>query len=163
MRSTNYEAWRQALADTLYPTGLANLPAYLDIEDDVLLACASAVEPKAVHTIESAQAWLIDAVLPTINVGAGAVPSAVLASHEGSSALWRSLRRGDGYDPWTTPPPSLPLLAVMSRAAENMAADESFAAHNYYDRLVGLLGISPSRKACSRRASPASRSDCGTT
>ena len=60
--------------------------------------------------------------------------------------LWRSLRRGDGYDPWTTPPPSLPFLAVMSRAAEIMAADETFAAHNYYDRLVGLLGISPSRK-----------------
>ena len=56
------------------PTGLANLPAYLDIEDDVLLACASAVEPKAVHTIESAQAWLIDAVLPTINFGSGRRP-----------------------------------------------------------------------------------------
>ena len=146
MSAAMYEAWRKTLADTLYSPGLANLPAYLDIEDDVLVACANAVEPGLVHTVDSAEALLIDAVLPTINIGAGAVPSVVLASHETPSALWRSLRRSDHYDPWSTPPPSLPFLAVMSRAAENMAADETFAAHNYYDRLVSLLGIPPARK-----------------
>ena len=37
MSAAMYEAWRKTLADTLYSPGLANLPAYLDIEDDVLV------------------------------------------------------------------------------------------------------------------------------
>src|SRR5206468_743357 len=51
--------------------------------------------------------------------------------------LWETTRRKG-------PPPTLPLLAVLSLAAESMAAGDGMASTNYYGRLARLLGISES-------------------
>ncbi len=40
-----------------------------------------------------------------------------------------------------TPPPTIPLLAVLCLAAEDMRDGDGFAANNYYDRLMPLLDV----------------------
>ena len=43
-------------------------------------------------------------------------------------------------------PPALPLLVVLTLAAESMHADGAHAAHNYYSRLHGLLQVPANRR-----------------
>ncbi len=42
------------------------------------------------------------------------------------------------------PPPVVALLALLALAAEDMRQSERFAANNYYDRLMPLLGVETS-------------------
>lgn len=127
-----YSAWSEALAEVVYPVLPEPAPVYLDLEDEVLSQLGPhlglGADPDHVMTD------LINTVSGTVGRRAGKL--ALFAWHD---AHRPGSRRRPG------PPPSLPLLAVFSLAAEKMGAGDGMGAHNYYGRLSSLLDLSNRR------------------
>ena len=76
------------------------------------------------------------AVRSTLNLDTTGI--ATLRWHQMASAQ-------HGRNPMNTPP-SLPLMVVLTLAAEQMQADSDMAAHNYYGRLHPLLAVPEARQ-----------------
>lgn len=126
-----YSRWNRAIASVIYCPENAGIPVFLDLEDDLLRRAASMVgSPSSTDgdlAMELAEA--VRATLDHPDLSGG-----VFDSHLRRIKIWRT-RSGQV-------PPPIALLAVLSLAAEDMTAGDGLAAHNYYDRLMPLLGIS---------------------
>jgi len=122
----SYLAWNDAIAEVVFPELEVPEPVYLDLEDDVLSEIGARVGVAGGH----AEA-LSRAVAATLGTGYRA-----FAPHSRRLADWA---RGDRLDP----PPILPVLSVLSLAAEAMAAGEGFVSHDFYGRLRALLELDP--------------------
>lgn len=121
-----YLRWNAALAEVVYGADAAGLPAYLDLEEDVLHRAAKrAGEPGR------DRAGLVDAVRPTLGGPAGM--RGIFGGHLSLLRRWHA-SSGD-------PPPVIALLSVLCLAAEDMRGGDGLAANNYYDRLMPLLDI----------------------
>lgn len=125
-----YERVSEAIADVMFSTSQAGRPVY---------ALADAETVRTV--LEQAQienrtlAGLSAVVRPSLQVDQPGV-APFLRQAEAAQRHSRS--------PLETPP-ALPLLVVLSVAAEQMHADDNLAAHNYYSRLHRLLQVPPNQ------------------
>ena len=122
-----YVRWNRAIADAVYGTGAAGLPAYLDLEPSVLEVIARAANADMRNPREA----LLEAVRPTVGIRGN--HDRVFDAHLERLHRWRP---ADG-----DPPPVIGLLAVLCLAAEDMRESDGIAANNYYDRLMPLLGV----------------------
>lgn len=123
-----YLRWNRALADVIYCPAVTGAPAYLDPEPDVLQTAAAAAQVVTTNPREA----LIKALRPTLNR-----PDHPAGMFEGHVVRLMQWRRDSG-----DPPPVIGLLTVLCLAAEDMRESDGFAANNYYDRLMPLLGVS---------------------
>ena len=126
-RWDRYLAWNAALAVVVYGLDESGLPVYLDLEESIL-------EKVAIEAGEfgpDAREELLDAVRPTLN--APSHQAGMFGGHLAKLARW-NVDSGE-------PPPSLALLALLSLAAEDMHGGDGFAPHDYYNRLMPLLGV----------------------
>ena len=124
--------WNDAIAEVCYPEVEYPEPAYLDLDDDVQLAIATEL---GVQDQDFGQCL-------------GAVVRAVLTIGRGPERVFKEVLR----ERWawhqagnSGPPPVLPLLALLSLAAEQMGTSDGLRESNYYGRLVDLLGAVKSR------------------
>lgn len=121
-----YFRWNSAVADVLFGPSAAGVPAYLDLEGEVLEEIAGKAEPGC-EDPKKALAAAVKATLLLEGTGKGA-----FSEHIAELNHW-----GNGTDP----PPTLALLAVLSLAAEDMRSGDGMSANNYYGRLRALLEI----------------------
>jgi hypothetical protein len=125
MRSVN-EAVSEAIADELFGSETAGRPVYTLADDSALKRVAErgGLKGNAVRTI----AEVVRSTLAIDDLGV-------------SPFRWQAeaavLHR---RQPLETPP-ALPLLVVLTLAAEQMQADPEMAAHNYYSRMHSLLRV----------------------
>ena len=127
-----YLRWNEALARVVYSPEAAGAPAYLDMEDEVLARVAA----KAGEPAGDPREQLASAVRATLNHPRAT--GGVFGDQVRELRRWRP-ETGD-------PPRIIGLLAVLCLAAEEMRKTDNFAANNYYDRLMPLLGIQASEK-----------------
>lgn len=127
-RWRRYLQWNEALADVIYGPDVAGTPVYLDPEPEVLNAASIAAGDDAADPREA----LIDAVRPTLNQPTHA--AGMFGGHIARLMRWLP-ESGEA-------PPVIGLLTVLCLAAEDMRESDGFAANNYYDRLMPLLGVS---------------------
>lgn len=127
-RWDTYLQWNAALARIVYGPHVAGLPVYLDPEEEVLCAAAEAIGV----TADEPRSALLEALRPTLN--ASSHQAGMFGGHLVRLRRWKP-ESGD-------PPPIIGLLAVLCVAAEDMRESDGFAANNYYDRLMPLLGVS---------------------
>lgn len=131
-----YQAWNDAIAEVVYPPLVSPAPVYLDLEDKPLLAIAAKLGiPQAREAAETslveAASWALGLDDPSRSVNFDRVTAAV--------SRWAARqRRGTVVEP----PPVLPVLAVLSLAAERMSASDTMSDSNFYGRLNELLGLS---------------------
>lgn len=129
--SEEYDRLREATADALFGSDKAGLPAYTLAEEDVLAQIADAAgiggDPLTGY---------LSAVRGTLHL-----------DREGGSTLrWHGqATKQHARTPLDTPP-SLPLLVVLTMAAEQMQAGTAMASNNYYGRLFPLLDVPESRQ-----------------
>jgi hypothetical protein len=120
-----YRRWNAAIYATLFGEPRAQAPAYLYLEPELLAQAALAAEVQP----ENARSELITAVRGAL--GWDRVDNPFLW-HLSEAEAWAD-------DGMRDAPPFLALLAVLVLGAEAMVSDAEHAAHNYYDRLIGLL------------------------
>ena len=121
------ERINEAIAEVIFNQDMAGLPVYLDIGDQEVNAICEIleIEPTAYES------HLCSVVL--------SIPRTkgwrkILNEFQGAALTWVRAQ---------TPmevPPTLALLALLSRAAEVMAADTDISGANYYKRLSSLFG-----------------------
>lgn len=128
-----FDRWNQAVVDVVYTSEKAGLPVYLDMDEDVLRDIAAA----AGYEGDDPEQALLEAVRATLDLRPWGY---VFRSHVKRVAAWRRQTRRRVAGEELAAPPLLPLLAVLTLAAENMGADSDFAANAYYPRLYKLLG-----------------------
>lgn len=128
-----FMGWNVAIAGICFPEVEYPEPVYLDLDDDVQHAICSALDVAPDRFGES----LGETVRAVLDVGRGI--ERVFRSLDEELAVWQKARRT------TDPPPILPLLAVLSLAAHQMAASEGLRETNYYSRLMELLGTADAR------------------
>jgi hypothetical protein len=125
---TRYKAWSEAIAEEVFSPAAGGRPAYLDLEEDVLSAVWQRVGPSSiVSPIDD----LGETVRGTLDLERG---GDVFRHHRIRVNLWETTGRKG-------PPPTLGLLAVLSLAAEAMAAGDGMASTNYYGRLAQRLRL----------------------
>jgi hypothetical protein len=129
-----YEQWAQAIGNVLFPETNAGRPVYLDFEEDVLrkVAQAAAVEGDPV-------ADLATAVRGSLDLSRGSTDP--FRQQVINLESWRRKTRRRASREHAAEPPCLPLLALLSIAAERMGEDTNYAANAFYPRVCGLLGI----------------------
>lgn len=121
-------SWNDAICEACFPEVEYPEPVYLDLDDDVQRAICSAMDVAPERFGES----LGESVRDVLDVGRGS--DRVFRYLDDALAAWRKVRRTDD------PPPILPLLALLSLAAQQMAASDGLRDTNYYSRLMELLG-----------------------
>lgn len=122
-----YDRWTEAIADVVFDSdSFAGRPVYLDLEPEVLGRLAARLSIPAGQDVKQALAQDVRAMC---DIGSQHAFERHLRRHQ----AWR---RGN----LRITPPSLPLLAVFSLAAEQMGAEDGISSANYYVRLVQLLG-----------------------
>lgn len=135
-----YDKWNAAFAQEVFNADCASMPAYLDVEDDLLESVGSRLGLDL--TAKAAAEALCTAVRDTLILGSDAGAGSVLSGHRERLDAWRSrASAGAGTD---DPPPVIALLAVFARAADLMGEDDRFQANAYFPRLNQLLDISGS-------------------
>lgn len=124
--SSDYERVSEAIAEVMFGSAQAGRPVYAlanaETVRDVLEACE--VEDRTLGGL----ATVVRSSLQIDEPG--------VAPFRWQAGAAQRHRRS----PLDTPP-ALPLLVVLSIAAEQMQADGDLAAHNYYSRLHRLLGV----------------------
>lgn len=123
---SRYMSWNDAIAEVVFPETDAAEPVYLDLEDETLQEIGAHIGESGDYS----QA-LADAVARTLSGGQRA-----FSMHSHRLTTWA---RGNRLEP----PPVLPVLAVLSLAAEQMAHGGGLVSHDFYGRLRPLLGLSP--------------------
>jgi len=122
-----YRRWNGAIFAVLFAEPRAQAPAYIYLEQDLLAQAAAFAKTP----ISSARADLIEAVRETLGWDRVDTPF-----------LWHLSEAQEWFeDGLRDAPPFLALLAVLVLGAEAMVTDTEHAAHNYYDRLIELLGV----------------------
>ena len=128
--SSDYERVGEAIADELFGSDRAGRPVYTLADGPALASIAECLSVQG-----DGIAAVVEAVRSTLAIDdPGVTPFRWQAE---ASAQHRS-------QPLDTPP-ALPLLVVLTLAAEQMQADGDLAAHNYYSRLHRLLRIPTDR------------------
>lgn len=133
-----YDRWNTALAHRFFHAGAADVPAYVDVDDDLL------EEIRAELTIDAEAGDLADVVRSTL----GLEGEGVLRQHVRCFDEWQrrfslaNARRGKGATVDLPPPPVVALLTTFVLAAQQMGADSNLAANAYYPRLGAVLGLS---------------------
>lgn len=132
-----YRRWNGAIYTTLFGEPRPQAPAYLYLEPELLAQAAVSAEVP----LEDARSELI-----------GAVRGALGWDRVDNPFLWH-LSEAEAWadEGMRGAPPFLALLAVLVLGAEAMVSDAEHAAHNYYDRLLGLLEADDSLGARIRR------------
>lgn len=123
---SDYERVRDAIDDIMFGSAQAGRPVYALADAETLAAVLAAAE------VDGGDATaLAEVVRPTLQLDrAGIAPF-----RQHAEAARRHARQ-----PLETPF-SLPLLVLLTLAAERMQADGEVAAHNYYSRLHRLLRV----------------------
>lgn len=135
----HYDRWNAALAEVLFSYEMADLPAYVDVDDEVLAQVAAEIGGPA----SSAGKDLASVVRGTLGLD-----DRPLAGHMARHSTWRrhltrvSADRRKHAATEVSPPPSLALLAVLVMAAQRMGADRNLAPNAYYPRLGEVLELS---------------------
>ncbi len=124
--SSVYDRVTEAIAEVMFDSVQAGRPVYTlaDAETISRVLDAAGVEDSTLEGLSQ----VVRSTLQLDNAG-------VSTLHSQAEDARRHQRH-----PLETPP-ALPLLVVLSIAAEKMHADGNLAAHNYYSRLYGILGI----------------------
>lgn len=135
---TDYDRWGTAIASVVYPEDQAGLPVYMDMDDDILEAIA-----KVAGYEGSDPAGEICAVVKN-SLSLQSWDTAVFGRIQYRLRQWRKASQGSIAGGSLDAPPVLPLLAVLTLAAERMGEGQAFAAHAYYPQLHLLLGITDS-------------------
>src|SRR3569833_2903676 len=125
-KARTYTAVNAAIAETFFDGRFRLTPMYLDLEGEVLedIAAKLGCDPDDCPQIIAAAA----AKSLTWHKGNP------FARHLDDLHAWDELGRFD-FPPFTA------LLATLSLAAERMRGDDTYSAHNYYERLFELLGV----------------------
>lgn len=138
----SYDLWNSCLAEHLYGPLQADVPAYLDMDLEVVTNCAAKQGVPDGKALES----LIKSVKQTLELSLGERP---LDAHTMRFTRWRrdlveqGNQRSRAKRRNEAAPPVLALLAVCVLAAQRMGSDTSQAAIAYYPRLGELLSLSP--------------------
>lgn len=133
-----YLSWCDDVAEAVFPEIAHPRLVFLDIEGDAL------------EVIAKRRGMPSEAVVPALIEVVGTRISR-FSRKSAFSTIERDTARWLTGDP-QLPPPSLPLLAVFSLAAERMSNGEGLAAHNYYGQLAKLLAITSDVAGDSYRA-----------
>lgn len=126
---SDYLSWNEAIGTVLFDGRFASVPAYLQLEPEILNAVAEAAGK---GSEDDPKASLIEAVRGTLGMDRVSNP---FLFHIAQAEEWEESGR-EGY------PRCLALLAVLVLAAQDMVADAQHASHNYYARLEQLLDLS---------------------
>ena len=122
---SRYDRWIEAIADVVFdPATQSGRPVYLDLEPEVIEALGERLSLAAADVVSA----LASDVRAVSNMDSNKAFEALLRRY----LRWR---RGD----LRSVPPTLPLLAVFSLAAEQMGETDGINPNNYYARLVHLL------------------------
>jgi hypothetical protein len=124
----SYEEWSERLATHFFKPEFAGEPVMFFIDDDVIAGVRDCGAPEAVA----------DLVASVIGKLSRSQPKRLFGGIERATRTWK-LGGGEGV------PPCLPLLALTVLAASRMRRSRSYAANNYYDRFIDLLGAPFSR------------------
>ena len=125
------DRWSHTIANVVYTSDSEGCPVYLDMDEDTFERIAE--ERRSIAGApgeDDPRADLIRCVRQTLQFQEGNVLTAYLRRT-------KDWLRSDDLDP----PIALPLLAVVTIAAEQMEGDERFAPNNYYGRLTQLLEL----------------------
>ncbi|MFJ7622815.1 hypothetical protein ACIQYZ_28880 [Rhodococcus erythropolis] len=126
-RWQRYLAWNAAVAEVIYPETDEAVPAYMDLEQDLIDKIAAAAE----EGTASSRAALVEVVRGATIDRDGAFSLSKIALQT---------RRLPGRS--IEEPPCLAFLAVTVIAAEEMGnTEEGLAPHAYYARLARILGL----------------------
>jgi hypothetical protein len=129
---TTYEHLCEATADELFGSDKAGLPVYTLAEDEAL---ARAVEAAGLDATD-AKADFCRIVRATLHL-----------DEQGHSPLrWHTEASRQHLRTPLETPPALPLLVVLTLAAESMHADTDMAANNFYGRVRPLLNVPHDRE-----------------
>jgi len=148
-----YDRWNASIAAALFGADQAELPAYVNADDEHLAGWAAPLGIPA----ELARDALIAAVVPTLGLDLGRRP---LDQHTQRFSTWRRAlliqerQRSRGERRTPPPPPMVALLAVCVLAAERMGADAALAVNAYYPRLTETLRLTQKEGERLRHAFP---------
>lgn len=135
-RWQRYLVWNAAVAEVIYPETDEAVPAYMDLEQDLIDQIAIAAQ----ETSSSSRTALAE-VVKAVTVDRDGVFS--LKTIAAKTRSWRLQSMDE--------PPCLAFLAVTVIAAEEMGNTESgLASHAYYARLARLLGLDDNDSALRR-------------
>ena len=129
-----YNGWNHAVCAGIFDGRHAGRPAYLDVDEETFGEIAD-LNGELRHE-SSPGIVLAGALAETLNLPHDK-RNGVFERHTTQARFWRLGR--DKHDPFESTPPFLALLAFAVAVAEEMCADETFAAHNYYGRMTRLL------------------------
>lgn len=134
-RWQRYLAWNEAVAEVVYPATDEVVPAYMDLEEDIVRSIAAA----AGEAGSDARKVLAETV------------RAVTVDEHGFSLEKVANRTRRWAVRSVEPPPCLAFLALTVVAAEDMGnAEEGLAPTAYYPRLARLLGLDDNDSALRR-------------
>lgn len=125
---SEYERVSEAIADVMFDSSKAGRPVYALADAATIRAVLEAAGAEGRTSTE-----LASIAASTLHLNR----PGVAPFHWQAEAALRHQRQ-----PLETPP-ALPLLVALSIAAEQMQADDDFAAHNYYSRLHRMLQVPP--------------------
>ncbi|MFD6273514.1 hypothetical protein, partial [Nocardia asteroides] len=121
-----YLSWNSAVAEVVYPASDEAVPAYMDLEDNVVCSIAAAANADVSDPRQA-----LAAAVRAVTIDERGFSLAALSSR---TRTW-SVRSAE-------PPPCLAFLALTVVAAEEMGStDEGLASTAYYARLARLLGL----------------------
>lgn len=124
--SSEYESVSEAVADIMFGSAQAGRPVY---------ALADAETVRKVLEVAGIEDRSLAGLLAVVRSSLQVDEAGVAPFHRQAEAAQRHR-----HQPLETPP-ALPLLVVLSIAAEQMQADGGLAAHNYYSRLHRMLQV----------------------
>ena len=123
-----YDIWNSEISEYFFSGDYSGKPVYLDLEHEVTAEICSRI---GCETTDS-ESVLSEVIVDTLDLSGRGNPFQV---HINRLKEWK---KGDRL----AAPPVIALLAFFSSVAEEMVADEEFAAVNYYGRLTKKLGVS---------------------
>lgn len=124
--SSEYESVSEVVADVMFGSAQAGRPVY---------ALADAETVSKVLEVAGIEDRSLAGLLAVVRSSLQVDEAGVAPFHRQAEAAQRHR-----HQPLETPP-ALPLLVVLSIAAEQMQADGGLAAHNYYSRLHRMLQV----------------------
>ena len=125
--TTDLVEWARLIDAHFYTDDNEGSPVYLDPEDDFF----DALSPQSELSFEPTRAHLIKSVRDALILDPETKNA--FGHFVGKTNEWRDAGN------MLSPPPALPLLAVLALAAEQMEQDEKFSANNFYGRLHQTL------------------------
>ena len=124
-----YLNWNEALAEAVYPAEEGDRPAYMSLDE----AQRDTVSVELGIQQEEFESKLSTCVRNVLRLGSSG-PVELFEHVNGELARWRRRRKDQRGTP-----PVLPLLAVLTVAAERMASSDGMTENNFYGRVKEVL------------------------